>query len=246
MNKILLGTADKTEQLLQYATGEFLLIADEFKPFRANKLFDPRKHRFNPCPMTVRDAREFALALYGEQPLMTYRNGKRALARMLPQAQWLDQLPKVDHPGYEDAKDTVADLLLSPVLKRIFTGKPNFTFDGSIVARLNRAELGEQDAYLLGQLLIRQFKGQIIVLDAGFYLSDSHVSLLRENRLMCSVNYLDELPPKLRANVLFIKDKELSGVLYEDAVELAKMEGLRPDFNHEDNPYNRFIDEAME
>ena len=36
------------------------------------------------------------------------------------------------------------------------------------------------------------------------------------------------------------------GALYDDAVTLAKHAGLRPDPQREDNPYNRFIDNAMQ
>lgn len=35
------------------------------------------------------------------------------------------------------------------------------------------------------------------------------------------------------------------GCTFEDAVELAKYERLRPDPTREKNPYNKFIDDAM-
>jgi hypothetical protein len=35
------------------------------------------------------------------------------------------------------------------------------------------------------------------------------------------------------------------GCTFEDAVELATYEGLRPDPTREKNPYNKFINEAM-
>jgi hypothetical protein len=44
------------------------------------------------------------------------------------------------------------------------------------------AVLGEDDARILGSLLISQFKGQIIVPDFGFYARDFHASLIREKR----------------------------------------------------------------
>ena len=35
------------------------------------------------------------------------------------------------------------------------------------------------------------------------------------------------------------------GCTFEDAVELAKYEGLRPDPTRQKNPYNKVIDDAM-
>jgi hypothetical protein len=85
---------------------------------------------------------------------------------------------------------------------------------------------------------------QVICPDLGFYDRDIHSRLIREERLIGGVNFLDQLPAKLRNVALLIKDKYGSGALYDDAIELAKYEGLRPDPSREDNPYNRFIDEA--
>ena len=93
------------------------------------------------------------------------------------------------------------DLLTSPVLKRVlcnpgdqFSFKPNSV----ILAKIDRAELGEFDALVLGLLLMAHYKGQVIVSDFGFYGRDAHVSLIREGRLIAGVNFLDELPDKLR------------------------------------------------
>ena len=83
---------------------------------------------------------------------------------------------------------------MSPVLKRMFCGKPNFTFTprSMIVARVNRAELGDFDALVLGLLLMASYKGQVIVLDFGFYGRDAHISLIRENRLIAGVNFIGD------------------------------------------------------
>jgi hypothetical protein len=70
----------------------------------------------------------------------------------------------------QEAMAIVDDLLLSPVLKDVLC-KPTSRWmlsGASIVARINRAELGDHDATILGALLISQFKGQIIVPDFGF------------------------------------------------------------------------------
>jgi hypothetical protein len=37
----------------------------------------------------------------------------------------------------------------------------------------------------------------------------------------------------------------VSGALFDDAVVLARLAGLRPDFTRGENPYNAFIDTAM-
>ena len=46
------------------------------------------------------------------------------------------------------------------------------------------------------------FKGQLVVPDLGFYGRDSHLSLVREDRLIGGVNFLAELPDGLRRGVL--------------------------------------------
>jgi hypothetical protein len=71
------------------------------------------------------------------------------------------------------------------------------------------------------------------------------VSLIRENRLVAGVNFLGELAPKLRNNVLLIEDRLGCGALFDDAVVLAQLAGLRPDPSHDDNPYNRYIDQSI-
>jgi hypothetical protein len=76
-------------------------------------------------------------------------------------------------------------------------------------------------------------------------MAESHVSLIRENRLIAGVNFLGELAPKLRNNALLIEDRVGSGALFDDAIVLAQLAGLRPDPAHDDNPYNRFIDRAL-
>jgi hypothetical protein len=110
---------------------------------------------------------------------------------------------------------------------------------------VNRAELGDFDALVLGLFLMAHYKGQLVVDDLGFYGRDAHLSLIRENRLIAAVNFLDELPDKLRNGVLLIKDKAASGATFDDAETLAKYAGLRPDRLREDNDFNRFVGEAM-
>src|SRR3984885_6215180 len=98
----------------------------------------------------------------------------------------------------------IDDLLMSPVRKRVLCNPTNFSFNprSVILAKLNRAELGDFDALVLGLFLMAHFKGQIVVPDFGFYGREAHISLIRENRLIARVNSLAELPPKLRQSVL--------------------------------------------
>ncbi len=143
-----------------------LLIDDEARQIPRAKIFDPLKHSYNPLAhLGYKEAREIAEVLYtvfspqGENTL-TVRNGKRALLRALLGANRLDKVR-----GDEEVTAMIDDILMSPVLKRVFCGKPNFTFSprSMIVARINRAELGDFDALVLGLLLMASYKGQIIV-----------------------------------------------------------------------------------
>jgi hypothetical protein len=101
---------------------------------------------------------------------------------------------------------------------RIFLRGP----DAKISARINRAELGDFDALVLGLLLTSHFEGQVIVPDFGFYRRDFHSRQIHEERLIAGVNTLNELAPRLRRIALLIKEKQASGATVEDAEELAK------------------------
>ncbi len=242
MNNLLIGTADKTEQLLQLTKRPFLLIddgpiADAFlDAFPKTKLFDVTAHSFNPLKgMDYKRARDFVAALYTASPegenTLTVRNGKRAMVQLLlANTTRLDKLPPAssNDPGMVEAVATIEDVLLSPVLSRVLCEQQNFWFKGSIVAKLDRAQLGDFDAFVLASLLIGQFQGQIIVPDFGFYGRDFYMSLIRQDRLIAGVNYLAELSPSLRQNVLLIKDKTGAHCTYEDAETLASYASLTP------------------
>ncbi|QWG24161.1 hypothetical protein KMZ93_04320 [Bradyrhizobium sediminis] len=246
MNHLLIGTADKTQHLLDRAQPGFLLIddgpiADAFvKKFRP-RVFDPARHSFNPLAhKTYRQARDFASILYDAKDLMTYRDGKRALTKMFLQATRIDRLPRVRHVGYDEAQATVEDLLLSPTLSRALCGEPNFSFDISIVARLDRAKLGDFDAFVLAGLLIGQVQAQVIIPDFGFYGRDLHRSLIRQNRLVAGVNRLAEVPA-LQQILLTINDKVPVGSVFEDAEVLARYAKLAPGTVG----YSEFVRQAM-
>src|ERR1700712_712248 len=219
-----------------------LFIHDEVPDTSRARIFDPAKHSFNPLKgIDYQKARALADVLYAAAPqgdnTLTVRNGKRALLKALLSANRLDEIE-----GDEEVTGMIDDLLQSPVLKSVLCKPTNFSFSPNslILARLNRAELGDFDALILGLFLIEQFKGQVIIPDFGFYGREVHVSLIRENRLVAGVNFLGELAPRLRNATLLIEDREANGALFDDAVVLAQLAGLRPDPSHDDNSYNWF------
>lgn len=54
------------------------------------------------------------------------------------------------------------------------------------------------------------------------------MSYVREERLIAGVNFLGELPVKLRQAVLLMDEKKPSGATLEDAETLAQYSGLVP------------------
>lgn len=90
-------------------------------------------------------------------------------------------------------------------------------------------------------LLIAQFEGQVVIPDFGFYGRDVHANLIRQDRLIAGVNFLDELSPRLRKSVLLIKDKMPSGCTFEDAKTLA----MYARHTRGTNAYNDFVQAAM-
>ena len=226
-------------------TGGFLFIHDEVPDIPRARIFDPRIDSFNPLKdIEYKRARELSDVLYTIYPqgenTLTVRNGRRALLAALLDAKQLDKI-KAD----EEVQGLVSDVLASPVLRQVFCTPRNvFSFNprSVILARVNRAELGEFDALVIGLMLMSYYKGQIIIPDFGFYARDGHASLLREERLMAGVNSLSELPPNLRRQTLLVKHKEASGATYEDAAVLAQYARLMPNTN----AYNEFIDRAVQ
>jgi hypothetical protein len=184
--------------------------------------------------MDYRKAREFAAIVYGEQgqTTLTARNGKRALTRLLMTADRLDKLKAGKSDEEKEAVAIIDDLLISPLLRSILCKPTSFSFragnpPSSIIARLDRPDIGEHDARILGALLISQFKGQIIVPDFGFYARSFHTSLVREGRLIAGVYTLSELDEKLRHQCLLHETIPLQ-CTWDDAQTLARYEGLVP------------------
>lgn len=244
MNKLYLGFSKQ----IDFPKGKFLFINDEIPNIPKARIFEPTKDCFNPLQnINYRSARELADALYTIAPqgenTLTVRNGKRALLPLLLKARRFDNIK-----GDEEVTGMVDDLLNSPVLNRVLCTTGNqFSFNPNsiVLARLNRRELGDFDALVLGLFLMNQFKGQIIVPDGGFYLREAHVSLIREERLIIGLNTLSELPLRLRQAVLLIKDKDASGALFEDADTLARYSDNFLDRTPDTHGYNDFVTNAM-
>jgi hypothetical protein len=227
--------------------GSWLLIDDEPAAHPKGRTFDPLLHSFNPLRgIDYKRARELTEIFYTISPqgenTLTVRNGKRALLKALMKADRLDRVG-----GDDEVTGLVADLLASPILRRVLCSEGNgFSFGGpnsKISARLNRVELGDFDALVLGLLLMSHAKSQLIVPDFGFYGRDIHTRLVREERLVAGINFLGELSPALRKTVLLIEEKIPSGATVEDAEELAKY--VRPSLGRDTNKYRAFLEDAI-
>lgn len=239
MNQLHVGFTKKIE----LPKSGCLFIHDEVPDVPRARIFDPLKHCFNPLKdIDYKKARELADLLYTISPqgenTLTVRNGKRALLKALLGAKRFDRIQ-----GDEEVEGMVGDLLASPLLTRVLCNSTNFSFNPNsvILARINRAELGDFDALVLGLLLTAQYKGQVVIPDFGFYGRDAHIGLVRESRLIAGVNTLAELGPKLRQSVLLIKDKVAAGATAEDAETLAGYARLA----RGTNGFTSFVDAAM-
>ena len=240
MNQLFIGFSKQIE-----IPKSGLFIDDEIPEIEKAKLFDVEKHFFNPLQhLTPTRARQIADVLYTTTPggsdTLTVRNGRRNLARALMDAKRFDEVK-----GDEEVMGMIDDILFSPLLRRIFCESDNqfkFTKRHPILVRLNRPEIGDFDALVIGLLLMSYYDGQITVPDFGFYGRLSHVSLIRQNRIIAGLNTLNELEPKLRQSVLLIKDKIASASTYDDAATLAQYAGLQPGTIG----YNDFITDAMQ
>lgn len=259
MNHLLLGAADTTDLLLALTKPRFLLIddgpvADAFLArFPKARLFTPTVHSFNPLAgMDYKRARDFADILYAASPggrdTLTVRNGRRALVRLLLAGPGrLSDMPapgEVKDDAEKEALGMVEELLMSPVLSRVLCGggKPFRFGEGTTVAKMNRATLGDFDAFILGALLMGQHKGQIVVPDFGFYGRPLHASFIRQDRLTAGVRLLEEVPRQLAQALLTIPDKHGHGCTFEDADTLAKYARLVPGTN----AYTDFVERAID
>ncbi len=227
---------------------ELLLHSTFPKSWRVTD-FDHQKHTFNPLKgISYTTARDFVATIDALYPAgsatLTKETGLSFILRsLLRKPPSLDQLipppDKKSTPGHVWAYDKISDLLASPILERVLNRGNTLSFSGTILARLNRAELGDTDCLALAHFLISRYKYTVVVPDFGFYGRKSHISLIRQNRLLAGVNFLDESP--LKNELLLIDKKSASRCTYSDAKTLAEYRGLFPDPSKVDNNYNNFI-----
>ncbi len=234
-----------TEKQFEYPPGS-LVISDEPMLQKGAKLYDPAVHGLNPLPLQYREAREFAAAVYPDKDLMTYRNGRRALTRLVMNANRLDRLKYGRSDDDKEAKGVVEDILLSPLLKKALSKPlPRWLLSGSSVCvRLNRKEIADEDAKIVANILISQFKDQVVIEDFGSYARDFHAKLIRQERLIAGVYTLAELgEPKDKFRQLCMR-MEMEGrcCTYDDAVELAKYQCDYPPHTVE---YDAFVKKRM-
>jgi hypothetical protein len=256
MKRIFIGSKRKIE----LPKRGYLFIGDEVPDVPQARVFDPTKDSFNLLKaLDYRKSCEivdgFDAAFDRGDGTLTKDTGLDFIAECLEaKPKTLRQLVPIPDkgasPGHIWAYNKVRRILRSPVLSAALCNQspPAFSFNtrSVILARINRAELGDFDALLLGLFLMAQYKGQLVIPDFGFYARDAHASLLRgDGRIIARVDTLEELPRNLRQNVLLIKDKVASGATYEDAELLAKYAGLRPDPTRDGCDYNVFVREAM-
>jgi|SRR5579863_224741 len=254
MNTLVVGSEKRT--LLDFLPDHFLLIDDgelieqiEFPKRRAVTFFDVSKHSFNPVKnIDYRRAREFITVLdavfpEGENTLTRKNSNFILLNALLAKPKSLETLvsqPSKTDGAQTDAYQKVATLLLSSVLNNILNRPTNLSFTGTIVARLNRAELGDFDCFVIANLLISQYKGPVVIPDFGFYSHKAHSSLIRQGRLVAGINSFSEVP-KLAQLLLTIDQKLASHCTTDDAKVLAQYQGLLP----ATNAYNQFIDTCI-
>lgn len=228
MNKLHLGFSNNFKNDFdEFRKSGFLLITDDPPPIPKARLFDLTRHGFNPLKgMNEKRARELSDALYtltpGGENTLRVKYGRIAFQDAFMISPSLDRLKTKD----EDALIVMKDILFNPTVRNVLCSTERTQFDFRmkpvVIVRLHRKELGDKDALILAFFLIAQWPGQIIIEDFGFYGRDAHISLIRENRLIAGVNYLNELPPRLRRAMFSIEDVELRNTLYEDAVEMVR------------------------
>lgn len=191
--------------------------------------FDATKHTFNPLQkINTTKARALSEIVYTAFPqgenTLTVRNGKRALTKLALKGKRLDKLPRklpgVKQDDVIEAHAAIDDLLLSPILTRVLTAPINFSPDGVLLAKLDPAELGELDCFILGNLLVNLYKGQVVVSDFELYQTRLYRNLIRQNRLIAGISTFAEVP-QFRERLLLFKDKIGSLCTVKDAETLA-------------------------
>jgi hypothetical protein len=123
----------------------------------------------------------------------------------------------------------IGTLLMSPTIRNI-VGQPRSTFSLSgrniVIANLDRSEVGDLTARLLGGLLIARSVGHVYINDFPFFASDHFATLLPQERFSISLSFLDEVAPKLQQSLLSIEDKVALKTSPKDAERLMFYLGI--------------------
>lgn len=235
MNVLTVGF-DKSP-LLDYVEPPFLIIDDGdlidrivLPKRRKVTVLDLSKHRLNPLKdIDYRRAREFVQVLNatfpeGESTLTRRNSNYQLLCALLEKPKLLSDLIS-DTKDTRDAYQQIQTLLMSPVLEPVLNRPTNLSLKGTIFARLNRAELGDFDCFVLGNLLVSNYPGTVIIPDFGFYACGFHTRLMRQERLVAGINSFAEVP-KLRNHLMLMERKIGSHCTPEDAHTLAIYAGI--------------------
>lgn len=241
-----------TSQILEHLPSTFLFIDDgelisrlTFPRRRRVTRLDFSKHSVNP----IRNIDYFKAVGFTEILKSAYPEGPNTLTKATFEFQLLEALlskPRNLATLIEDTKETqytyqkIQRLLLSPVLKNFLTRPTNFSFSGIIIAKINPAELGWFDSFVLANVLINGYKGPIVISDYGTYPCPFHLSLIKQDRITARVNWLSELPDKLR-NAFLLGDTLPATCTFEDAETLANVYGIADDTND----HSDFVFKAM-
>jgi hypothetical protein len=122
-------------------------------------------------------------------------------------------------------QNKLGTLLMSPMIRNI-VGQKRTLFTAKtkvIIANLDRAKLGDITARLLGGLLITRSTGHVVINDYGFFCAPL---ALPQERFTVALDFLDELPPRMRYDVLGIEQKFVFKTHKKDADELSFHVGL--------------------
>lgn len=254
MNILFVG--DNTK-IVKHLPSSYLLIDDgklidqiDFPRRRRITHFDVTKHHFNPLKdIDYLRKCEFvdiidALFPAGANTLTKDTGLTYILKALDTNPKTLDRLiPLPDRkstPGHIWAYDKIDRILFSPFLRPVLTKAKDFPFKGIVLARLDRAKLGDFDCKVLANFLISNYKGAVVIPDFGFYGAKHHLALITQNRLIAGVNFLDET--NLRSSLLLISEKRAAHCTADDAETLAGYSGLSP----HSNVYNEFIQRSIE
>ncbi|WP_429038041.1 hypothetical protein [Bradyrhizobium elkanii] len=253
MNTLLVGSGDFWPDIRERLKRPYLIIADAKPEGIAGQVFDPDRHAINPLAgMNYQRACDFvdminAAFPAGESTLTRENAAFELLEALLKKPATLSTvMPWSDDGPRKAARQKLERMMMSPVLEKVFSGSSFLRPDGDVIAVLDRKNLRDFDAFILGHLLISKYETYQIVVDDFTFYGRPHLSYLwREERLICRVGALDDLPREMRQAVLLFPDKVGRRTTAKDAEELASYAGKRYDPLREDSDYNRFISDLL-